>query len=84
LVLLSEEPPGSDICSFSTVEDSSGRGKRSGDGEFRILDVVDDFLEIVERAEAMFLLLFWPGMQAAASATSSERVGLMVAWLECR
>ncbi len=82
MVLLSEEP-GSDICSFSTVEDSSGRGKRSGDGEFRILDVVDDFLEIVERAEAMFLLLSWPE-KAAAIATSSEMVGLMVACLECR
>ena len=84
MVLLSEEPPGSDICSFSTVEDSSGsRGKRSGDGEFRILDDVAGDLEIVERAEAMFLLLFWPE-KAAAIATSSERVGLMVACLECR
>ena len=83
LLLLSEEP-GSDICSFSTVEDSSGRGrgKRSGDGgEFRILDVVDDDLEIVERAAAMLLLLFWPEMEAAAIATSRERVALMVVFV---
>lgn len=82
LVLLSEEP-GSDICSFSTVdEDSRGSGKRSGDDDgFRILKVVDDDLEIVERAAAM-LLLFWPEIEAAAIATSRES-GLMVVWLEC-
>lgn len=77
LLVLSEEP-GSEICSFSTVEDSSGRGKRSGD-VFRILDVVDDDLEIVERAAAMLVLL-WPEMEAAAIATSRERVGLMTVW----
>ena len=70
--MLSEEP-GSDICSFSTVEDSS-RGNGSSVDEFRILDVDDD-LEIVERAAAM-LLLCWPEMEAAAIATSRE--GLMV------
>ncbi len=42
-----------------------------------------DDLGIVERAEAMFLLLSWPE-KAAAIATSSEMVGLMVACLECR
>ena len=63
------EEPGSDICSFSTVEDSS-RGKRSSVDEFRILDDDDD-LEIVERAVAM-LLLYWPEMEAAAIATSRE------------
>jgi len=66
--LLSEEP-GSDICSFSTVEDSS-RGNGSSVDEFRILDVDDD-LEIVERAAAM-LLLCWPEMEAVAIATSRE------------
>ena len=72
--MLSEEP-GSDICSFSTVEDSS-RGNWSNVDEFRILDVDDDDdLEIVERAVAM-LLLCWPEMEAAAIATSRE--GLMV------
>ena len=70
--MLSEEP-GSDICSFSTVEDSS-RGNWSNVDEFRILDVDND-LEIVERAAAM-LLLCWPEMEAAAIATSRE--GLMV------
>ena len=60
--------PGSDICSFSTAEDSSS-GSRSVVDVFRILDDDDDF-EIVERAAA------WPEMKAAAMATSRE--GLMV------
>ena len=62
--------PGSDICSFSTAEDSSS-GNRSVVDVFRILDVDDDF-EIVERAAA------WPEMKAAAMATSRE--GLMVVY----
>ena len=66
--------PGSDICSFSTAEDSSS-GNRSVD-VFRILDVDDDDdFEIVERAAA------WPEMKAAAMATSRE--GLMVISVEC-
>ena len=70
MILLDE--PGSDICSFSTAEDSSS-GSRSVDVDdvFRILDVDDDF-EIVERAAA------WPEMKAAAMATSRE--GLMVVY----
>ena len=70
LLLLDE--PGSDICSFSTAEDSSS-GSRSVDVElFRILDVDDDDFEIVDRAAA------WPEMKAAAMATSRE--GLMVVY----
>ena len=71
LLLLSEEP-GSDICSFSTVEDSS-RGNSGDGGGFRILD--DDF-EIVERAAAM--LLFWSEMDAAAMATRRESVLMVI------
>ena len=67
LLLLLE--PGSDICSFSTAEDSSS-GSRSVDVDvFRILDVdVEEDFEIVERAAA------WPEMKAAAMATSRERL----------
>ena len=73
MLLLSEEP-GSDICSFSTVEDSS-RGNSGDGGGFRILDVDDDF-EIVERAATM--LLFWFEMDAAAMATRRESVLMVI------
>lgn len=69
-MLLLFDDPGSDICSFSTAEDSSSGNRRSVD-VFRILDVDDDDdFEIVERAAA------WPEMKAAAMATSRE--GLMI------